>query len=182
MADRRWKIHKFGGSSLADAECFRRVTGILLDCDELRLGVVVSAMGGMTDVLINLAILAERDDDRFKKELDAIGERYSDTSGSLLDGDSLVAVLDAWGQDASDIMGILTAIARVKSAPQRSRDIVAGYGEIWSARLLAACLEQSSPQRGGTWIDARNIVTVRQTELGPAVLWDVSQARSEEHV
>jgi len=182
VADRRWKIHKFGGSSLADAECFRRVTGILLDCDELRLGVVVSAMGGMTDVLINLAILAERDDDRFKKELDAIGERYSDTSGSLLDGDSLVAVLDAWGQDASDIMGILTAIARVKSAPQRSRDIVAGYGEIWSARLLAACLEQSSPQRGGTWIDARNIVTVRQTELGPAVLWDVSQAKMDKVV
>ncbi len=71
MADNRWKIHKFGGSSLADAECFRRVAGILLDCDEARLGVVVSAMGGMTDALIDLAILAERDDERFKKDLDA---------------------------------------------------------------------------------------------------------------
>ncbi len=179
MADNRWKIHKFGGSSLADAECFRRVTGILLGCDETRLGVVVSAMGGMTDALIDLAILAERDDKRFKQDLDAIGKRYSDTSGSLLSGDSLVAVLDAWGQDASVIMNILKQIANVKSAPQRSRDIVAGYGEIWSARLLAACLEQDSPQRGCTWIDALSVVKVRQTELGPTVIWDVSQANMD---
>ena len=57
----RWKIHKFGGSSLADAECFRRVAGLLLEYADARIGVVVSAMGGMTDALLNLAALAERD-------------------------------------------------------------------------------------------------------------------------
>ena len=63
MTDNRWKIHKFGGSSLADAACFRRVAGIILELPDTRLGVVVSAMGGMTDALINLAVLAERDND-----------------------------------------------------------------------------------------------------------------------
>ena len=177
MADTRWKIHKFGGSSLADADCFRRVAALILNYTDARIGVVVSAMGGMTDVLINLAILAEQDDDRFLHELHAIGERYSTTARGLVNGDRLVSVLDDWGQDAEGIKDVLKAIALVKSAPQRSRDVIAGYGEIWSARLLAAYLEQESPERGGTWVDARDVITVHQTELGPSVLWDVSRQK-----
>ena len=65
MADDRWKIHKFGGTSLADATCFHRVAGILLNYKDTRIGVVVSAMSGMTDALINLVNLAAQDDDQF---------------------------------------------------------------------------------------------------------------------
>ena len=177
MAENHWKIHKFGGSSLADSECFRRVAGIVLDMTGERLGIVVSAMGGMTDALINLAILAERDDASYDKQLDAIGERYATTARELLSGDGLVETLDAWSKDAEDIRDVLKAVALVKSAPQRSRDVVAGYGEIWSTRLLAAFLGQEAPGRGGTWVDARQVVTVHNTELGPSVLWEASQAK-----
>lgn len=179
MADKGWKIHKFGGSSLADEECFRRVAGILLEYQEQRLGVVVSAMRGMTDSLINLAALAEQDDSSFTDALHEISKRYSKTAKALLAGERLVAVLDSLGQDTNDIIDILKAIARVKSAPQRSRDIVAGYGEIWCARLLASYLEQESGGRGSIWVDAREVITVRETELGPAVLWEESQAKMD---
>ena len=146
------------------------------------MGVVVSAMGGMTDALLNLAILAERADDACKAELHAIGERYAATAKDLVSGGALIEVLDAWGADADDIREALGAIAELKSAPQRSRDVIAGYGEIWSARLLAAHLAQESGERGGTWIDARTILTVSQTDLGPIVLWDVSQAKFDQVV
>ena len=177
MAKNRWKIHKFGGSSLADADCFRRVGGIILGQPDERLGIVVSAMGGMTDALIELAILAERDDASYVEKLDAIGERYAGTAREIISGDGLVAVLDAWSDDAEDIRNVLKAIALVKSAPQRSRDVVAGFGEIWSTRLLAAYLGEQAPGRGGTWVDARDVVTVHNTELGPSVLWEASQAK-----
>ncbi len=177
MTDNRWKIHKFGGSSLADADCFRRVAGIILAHDDARLGVVVSAMGGMTDALIELAVLAERADTRFDDQLHAIGERYTETARDLVSGEELVTVLDAWAQDAEDIKDVLRAIALVRSAPQRSRDVVAGYGEIWSARLLAAFLGQQAPERGGTWADARKIIIVHETELGPSVNWGASAER-----
>lgn len=174
--DRRWKIHKFGGSSLTDAECFRRVAGLMLDGKDARVGVVVSAMGGMTDALLRLTTLAEQDDDAFLDELNAIGERYAATARELVHGVRLVELLDAWGRDATDIRDVLRSVALVRSAPQRSRDIVAGFGEIWSARMLAAYLAGESPQRGGTWIDARKVLTVSHTELGPAVEWSVSQS------
>jgi aspartokinase/homoserine dehydrogenase 1 len=174
--DTRWKIHKFGGSSLADADCFRRVAGLMLDRDDARVGVVVSAMGGMTDALLSLVMHAERDDETFNAELNAIGERYTETAQALLEGDSLVGILDAWSKDAEDIRDVLKAVALVKSAQQRSRDVVAGYGEIWSARMLAALLGQLDGKRGGTWIDARQVITVAGTELGPTVQWARSQA------
>jgi aspartokinase/homoserine dehydrogenase 1 len=175
VAKNRWKIHKFGGSSLADADCFRRVAKLTLERRDERVGVVVSAMGGMTDGLLNLVTHAERDDDSYEAELAAIGERYAATAGELLDSKRRVEVLDAWSRDADDVRDVLRAIALVKSAPQRSRDVIAGYGEIWSARLLAAVLGSMDAERGGTWVDARDVITVRQTELGPTVLWDESR-------
>lgn len=176
VSQSRWNMHKFGGSSLADADCFRRVATILLKMPEERVGVVVSAMGGMTDALLDLAQLAERDDDAYVKALHDIGKRYSNTASELLEGAYRNRVLDAWSKDSDDVVDVLKAIALVKSAPQRNRDVIAGYGELWSARLLAEFLAQLSPDRGGRWIDAREVVTVRQTELGPTVLWDTSQA------
>ena len=155
MSNNPWKIHKFGGSSLADADCFSRVAELLLDFADDRLAVVVSAMAGMTDALLSLTVLAEQNDDG-NVQLRRIGERYSETAKQLVDGEQLVNVLDAWNRDADDIRDALKAVALAKSATQRCRDIVAGYGEIWSARLLAALLKHRSGERGGTWVDARH--------------------------
>ncbi|MDZ7643506.1 MAG: aspartate kinase [Woeseiaceae bacterium] len=176
MATPEWTIHKFGGSSLHDASCFRQVRDIVAAETTPVVGVVVSAMGGMTDRLLRLATLAERDDKAFHAELTELGERYSKTAADLLGAAARVELLDLWSQDARDLQDMLAAIAAVKSAPQRSRDVVAGYGEIWSARLLAALLAESLPDgRGGRWLDARDIVTVRHGELGPAVNWPVTR-------
>ncbi|MEO1247201.1 MAG: bifunctional aspartate kinase/homoserine dehydrogenase I [Pseudomonadota bacterium] len=172
--EERWRIHKFGGSSLADADCFRRVAGLVLDQTGARTGVVVSAMGGMTDALLDLVSLAERDDAGFEAGLDKIGERYAAAANDLLDREARLALLEQWQLDAADICDVLKAIALVRSAPQRSHDVVAGYGEIWSARLLAAFLAQQAPESGSTWIDARKLIAVRQTGLGPTVLWSES--------
>jgi len=177
VSGKHWKIHKFGGSSLADANCFVRVADIIAGMPDGKIGVVVSAMRGMTDNLLDLSLLAERDDSSCGADLQEIGQRYSATAKELVTGDGLVQLLAQWAQDAKDIEDILQAIAVVKSAPQRTRDIVAGYGEIWSARLLAAYLEQKlGADRAGTWIDARDVVQVRHSELGPTVLWKPSRA------
>ena len=176
MSGETWKIHKFGGSSLADADCFKRVGEIVLSLPHERVGVVVSAMGGMTNQLLNLAQLAEQGGSEWMVELNAVGQRYADTVKDLVDASARVELLDQCKEDAADIENILRAVSKVRSAPQRSRDIVAGFGELWSARLLAAHLRQKAgPGRGVTWIDARQVITVRHGDLGPSVLWDESR-------
>jgi aspartokinase/homoserine dehydrogenase 1 len=175
LSERHWKIHKFGGSSLADAACFRRVADIISDQPDERLGVVVSAMRGVTDTLLRLVSLATANDGQYRSELHRVGERYAEAVRDLVSGNAGVLLLDEWSGDARSIAELLMTAAAARSAPQRTADVVAGYGEIWSARLLAAFLEQRlGNPRAGTWIDARRAVTVRHGELGPAVLWNVS--------
>ena len=53
-----WIVHKFGGSSLASVAGYRGVAAILESQPEARLAVVVSAMGGVTDQLLELNRLA----------------------------------------------------------------------------------------------------------------------------
>jgi len=139
---------------------------------------VVSAMGGMTNQLLHLSSLAEQNDSGYLPALADVGTRYAEAAKTLVSAELLVQLLDQWARDSEDIQNILRAIAQVKSAPGRSRDIVAGYGEIWSARLLAAYLQQKlGSDRAGRWVDAREVITVRQGDLGATVLWDLSRRK-----
>ena len=82
----------------------------------------------------------------------------------------------------ADAKDVLQAISLVRSAADRSRDLIAGFGELWSSRLLAAYLTERCRQAGidrpVRWIDARQVIVVEQGELGPAVQWEESRERA----
>lgn len=178
MAVTSWNIHKFGGSSLKDAGCIGHVAKIVGAETGSNVGVVVSAMGGMTDQLLRLCTIAERDDRAFESELIEIGERYAEAANRLVHGESRIVLLDQFSADGEEIRGYLEEVAKAKSAPEAVRDIVSGHGELWSARLMAAHLEERfGKERSVRWLDARNVITVRHGDLGPAVLWDRSKTR-----
>ena len=174
VSQRLWKVHKFGGSSLADAACFRRVGDIIEAQPDPVIGIVVSAMRGVTDQLLRLVAIAARNEPGHVAELHDIGKRYALAAKELVAGEPRVLLLDQWSEDAKHVEALLQPAAFAPSAsPQRTADVVAGYGEIWSARLLAAYLDQRmGPDRAGTWVDARRVVAIRHGELGPAVLWE----------
>jgi len=180
MSQNAWHVHKFGGSSLADAQCYRRVASILLAESVDRQAVVVSAMGGVTDALLNLVAAAEKSADAIEPGLRAIETRYTATVSELVDD----AVLQPFRVELGNAADILHAISLVGAAADRSRDLVAGFGEIWSARLLSAFL--ASEMRHGDectvkWVDARELIVVRHGEMGPAVQWDSSQQNTTRH-
>jgi aspartokinase/homoserine dehydrogenase 1 len=189
MAKTGWQVHKFGGSSLADPQCFRRVADILLQdqaSDRAKgRAVVVSAIGGMTDALLHLVNDAERSANNIDTGLAAIADRYQAVVRELLGSpekvDGLLALFDS---DLRDVKDVLNAISLVRSAADRSRDLVAGFGELWSARLLCSYLEQRS---GGDkecpvkWVDARELLVIEHGEMGPAVLWARSQENADKH-
>ncbi len=177
MAKSDWKVHKFGGSSLADADCFRRVAAILLEDQAPRQAVVVSAMGQMTDALLGLVTAAEGNQQEIEPGLEAIRSRYQATVNALMDSEKSIArVLDVFETELSDAADLLQAISLVRVAPDRSRDLVAGYGELWSTRLLGCFLEQQCGENGRPikWVDARTILVIDRDEMGPAVCWEES--------
>ncbi len=180
MTENNWQTHKFGGTSLADASCFRRVGRILHAESGTRQAVVVSAMAGITDALLELVTASEQSADVIQPGLARLSDRYREIVEALL-GDSAtwVAVFEAFESELNDAADVLRAVSLEHSATHQNRDFVAGFGELWSTRLLAAYLEQDRPNdpanRKVRWVDARELIVVETGELGPSVLWDRSR-------
>jgi aspartokinase/homoserine dehydrogenase 1 len=173
-----WVVHKFGGSSVADADCFKRVANILEALEPGRLGVVLSACRGVTDALLGLVTRAEAQDDTWRGDLDALRARHDTIAASLLAADARQLYMAGFDRDRHDIEGILHTVKLTRSAATSVRDLIAGYGEIWSTKLFREFFASRKVRPGEVkWIDARQAVIVQWGPLGPAVQWDQSRAK-----
>jgi len=174
----RWRVHKFGGSSLADAACMERVAGILEEDPSPRLAVVASACLGVTSGLLGLVAAAERESQKVSDGLRDLRDRHADTAKALLDAAAARTYLHEVETDCRSIRGILETVRLIRAAPPAVRDLVSGFGEIWSSRLLAQYLQRRGLRPGRVdWIDARDLIEVQWGVLGPSVRWSESTAR-----
>jgi aspartokinase/homoserine dehydrogenase 1 len=172
-----WVVHKFGGSSVADAECFKRVAQILEELPPGRLGVVLSACRGVTDALLGLVARAEAQDDAWRGELDALRARHNTIAENVLSPEARQLYMAGFDRDRHDIEGILHTVKLTRSAAQNVRDLIAGYGEIWSTKLFREFFSARARRPGAVqWVDARQAVVVEWGPLGPAVQWEESRA------
>ncbi len=153
-----------------------RVARILEEDPKPRIGVVLSACKGITDALLNLVAAAERQDDDTDRRIDEIRKRHHVIAETLLTGEPRTEFLTTFEQDLRDIAGILHTVRLIRAASQMVRDLISGYGEIWSTRLFSAYLRARGKRPGKVqWVDARDVVSVEWGSLGPSVRWDVSQ-------
>ncbi|HEY6451723.1 MAG TPA: bifunctional aspartate kinase/homoserine dehydrogenase I [Steroidobacteraceae bacterium] len=187
--DPAWIVHKFGGSSVADARCFERVAAIVESpalvaasgpAPEARVAVVLSACKGVTDELLELVALAERQDQGWRARLAALRERHAEIAATLLGARDAHPYLDEFDRDCAELAGVLQTTGVMRSAAQSICDLAAGFGEIWSTRLFYRYLQQRAHRQGLLWIDARRCVTVEWGPLGPAVQWQRSKERLQE--
>ena len=107
-------------------------------------------------------------------------ERHAAIARALLSSEAASLYLSAMDRDCHDIEGILHTVQLTRSAADNVRDLIAGYGEIWSTRLFHKYFESRTKRAGKTlWLDARRVVVVEWSSLGPAVQWQRSRAQLE---
>jgi bifunctional aspartokinase / homoserine dehydrogenase 1 len=177
VANNAWIVHKFGGSSVADAACMAQVAGIIEADEAPRLAVVLSASRGVTDALLALVAAAERQED-VAAGLDALRQQHLDMAGTLCTAGDTSAYAEALDTDLADISSVLRGVQLTRSASRVVRDLVAGFGEIWSTRLFARALAGRGRRRNVRWVDARGVVQVQWGALGPTVRWAESRANA----
>ena len=131
-----WRVHKFGGSSVADAACMQRVAAILEADERPRLTVVLSACRGVTDALLGLVAAAEEHTRDVTPDIDALRARHLEIARTLLDPPALDAFVSELDADLRDIAGIMQTVRLIRSASAPVRDLVAGFGELWSSCLF----------------------------------------------
>ena len=132
-----WVVHKFGGSSVADADCFRRVAAILESQPAGPQGVVLSACKGVTDALLSLVTQAEAQDPAYRRGLEGLRARHAAIAEALLPADSARLYLAAFDRDSHDIEGILHTVQLTRSAARAvmvstlGRTRRGGEAEVW---------------------------------------------------
>ncbi|GAB2638423.1 bifunctional aspartate kinase/homoserine dehydrogenase II [Vibrio panuliri] len=131
------QLHKFGGSSLADPECYRRVVNILKEYSKQDDLIVVSAAGKTTNRLIEFIDGLHKDGRLAHEALQELKKFQLDLIEQLLEGEEQ-QTLTAQLNDEFKLLGELTA--PLSDAEQAC---ILGHGESWSSRLLAALLNQN---------------------------------------
>jgi aspartokinase/homoserine dehydrogenase 2 len=134
----RSHLHKFGGSSLADADCYRRVAHILLThghSDDL---VVVSAAGKSTNFLYKLLTL--RDSGQlWQEELQVLISYQQNLIEQLLSNEQARDLRERLSNDKAQLASLLSLDVR----GEHQINHVVSFGERWSAKLMAALLRES---------------------------------------
>ncbi len=134
------QLHKFGGSSLANPECYQRVVNILKEYSSATDLVVVSAAGKTTNRLIEFLEALDKDGRLAHECLQSLRQFQLNLIEELLEGDQAAHHLGL-------VQAEFTALGEL-NAPltEAQKSQVLGHGEVWSSRLLAELLSQNDLQ------------------------------------
>jgi len=165
-------VHKFGGSSLADAARIHAAAALVAGDGDAG-AVVVSAMQGVTDALLALIDAARAGD--WAPGWSALRARHMATA-EVLGGDRAAELQSALAADFELLRDDLAQLsADAAQDRQWMAERVQGYGELWSSRLMHAAL--GGDAAGWQRLDAREVLVVHHGEMGAGVDWDDSRAR-----
>jgi bifunctional aspartokinase / homoserine dehydrogenase 1 len=152
------QVLKFGGSSVANAENIDKVIALVREAlTKDRTILVVSALGGITDMLIQAASAAAAGDESYKDKLQAIEQRHLETVKTLLPLTRQSGTLSAVKTRCNEIEDICSGIFLLGELSARTQDKVVSYGELLSSYIVAARLGALDIDH--TWKDSRDLIT-----------------------
>src|SRR6478752_3911016 len=171
-------VMKFGGTSVADAEAITRVVGIVRAAREssgLPPVVIVSAMSGVTDRLLELTQSAERRRDaHVLNGVAELSRRHFDAIERLLPADAANDILVEIGAQLDDLRALLKATAILRAASPSAHDALVCTGELINSRIVAAALEQSGIP--AAWVDARRAIVTDDAHMSASPRPDETRA------
>ncbi|MFP4277604.1 MAG: bifunctional aspartate kinase/homoserine dehydrogenase I [Wenzhouxiangella sp.] len=176
----RWIVHKFGGTSLADARCIDHVARLLVEREDEAQAVVVSAMAGVTNALLAAAAAAAAGRTDWEQALDDLRCQHLDAADELLSADAGLLERTRKTLEARfvTLSQLLSSLALMGSAPTEALELISGHGELLSAELLSARLQAAGEP--AEFIDAREVLRTRPAALMVAVDWAASQRQMDQ--
>lgn len=137
------KVLKFGGTSVGSVESILNLIKIVESNDEKCI-VVVSALGGLIDKLINTAKLAAAGDESYKKEIVAIVDRHHQMIESIIhDSEKKAALLKAIDELLDELASNYYGIYSFREIPDSVLNKVVAYGERMSSRIVATLIDNA---------------------------------------
>ena len=134
------KVLKFGGTSVGSVESILNVKKIVESCDE-PVAVVVSALCGITDQLINTSYMAKAGDAKYIDSYNDMVERHhAIIEGVIKDGVQKAALLYAVDGLLSDLKSIYHGVYVIKDLSEKTLNAIVSYGERLSSNIVASLI------------------------------------------
>ena len=152
------KVLKFGGTSVGTVDSLRNVKQIVESCDE-QVIVVVSALGGITDQLINTAQQAARGDVGYLQNYAAIVERHNKIIDGIVPENRRLDVHSIINPLLEELGNIYRGVALIKDLSTRTLDTVVSYGERLSSVIISRVIDHARHY------DSRNFIKT-ETQYG----------------
>lgn len=171
------KMHKFGGTSLSSADAYRNAASIVATSGDEVAAVVVSATAGMTDRLLGLVDATVTTGAPDLEALQGIRHSQLAMARELLSEKTVREVEARIDADIADIEDVLRGLAVAGRTDEDATSFVIGYGELWSALLLASHLTDRG--EAAAVLDARKVLVVERASLGAVVDWETTRSRLE---
>lgn len=135
------KVLKFGGTSVGSAKAIKNLQSIATEQPE-PVVVVVSALGGVTDMLINTAVTAASGNPEYKEMIHAISDRHKRLVEEVFEnnGESVMVELQAL---LNELSLIYEGVYLIRDLSPKTRAAIVSYGERLSSRLVSRLIAGS---------------------------------------
>ncbi len=161
-------VLKFGGTSVANAQNIQKVIQIVNQkAKENKLAVVVSALSGVTDMLLNASEKASNKDEAYKVVLEEIKQKHFVAITDLVEASNQNALLIKINSQINQLQTLLDGCFLLGELSPRTADAIAGFGELLSSQIIATALQQSLPN--SNFKDSREIIRTN-SNFGKAVV------------
>jgi aspartokinase/homoserine dehydrogenase 1 len=175
------QVLKFGGTSVAKAENIEKVISIVSKAiSKEPTVVVVSALGGITDILLDSAIIAASGSPEFEDKISTAEKRHFDCVSQLIGNNPPEELVSFIKNTFEEIKNLCNGILLLNELTPRSKDRIAGYGELLSSKIITAAFKQKSIN--ANWLDARKLIVTNSAFGAALVDFDVTNQKINDAV
>ena len=175
------RVLKFGGSSVATPE---RVQGVVSIVREARrrgpIVVVVSAFGGVTDMLVRAGAEAARGDGAWQATFAELAVRHRAAIDRVAREEERPRLQEELDERLGELRNLLHGASLVGECSRRTLDSVMGFGERLSAAAVAAALRTCGEEAEAC--DSRSFLVTDATFGGAQVNLDETRTRLLAHL
>jgi aspartokinase/homoserine dehydrogenase 1 len=162
------QVLKFGGTSVGSAENIEKVIDIVKErSGNDSLIVIVSALGGTTDALLECGKLATVGDEKYKEKLQEIEQRHISTVKDLIPVQHQSALLSMVKKMCNEIEDLCNGVFLLNELSARTIDKLLSYGELLSSQIITAAFIAKGMD--AKWIDAKEIIKTN-SDFGTAAV------------
>ena len=138
------KVLKFGGTSVADSKSISHVIEIIKKSNATKQVVVVSALGGITNILIDMAEKASRGDSTFKNSLPILEERHLNPIQHFIPVTHHSEIISFLKTQLNNLEELLESLFTLQELTPKSLAKVSSYGEILSSKIIFQILKYAN--------------------------------------